>query len=58
MKMKSRAEIDANWDEFGCPVCDFCHGPVGEGYYDMAGDIVCEECISEYLRENCWRYVE
>ncbi len=37
----------------GPVICDFCGGPItpGEGYVDLDGEKMCEDCISLRRRE-------
>lgn len=35
-----------------CPICDRCGERItGEFYYDVDGDIYCEECFEDYCEE-------
>lgn len=54
-------EHDAEQEEWlnSRPVCDMCGRHIQEDhYYDADGDILCDECISEYVRDNFLRYIE
>lgn len=32
------------------PECDFCGRTVDDTYYNINGDIVCEDCLDEHFR--------
>ena len=34
--------------------CKICNRYIfeGESYYDFSGDIVCEDCLSDYVKEH------
>ena len=35
------------------PTCECCGEPIQDEYlYDFDGDLVCEECMLDYVREN------
>lgn len=35
------------------PVCDICDSPVsGDHYYNINGDVICEDCMQEYFRRE------
>ncbi len=36
------------------PKCEHCKETIQDDfYYEIDGDIVCDDCILEYLRKNC-----
>lgn len=35
------------------PICECCGNPIqDEDVYDFDGDLICEECLLDYVREN------
>ena len=35
------------------PLCDICEQPVGgDHYYCINGDVICEDCMQEYFRQD------
>lgn len=46
------AKMDAY--EAKCPVCDACgcHMTADEYVYDINGDLICEDCIISYVKDN------
>ena len=34
------------------PKCDYCGKPLDDHYYDINGDIVCEDCLWDNFRKN------
>lgn len=53
MQIENRMVVDSEWPEpkpilqCNCNGCDICEG---EDYYDVNGDIVCEDCLKKYMR--------
>lgn len=36
------------------PVCSVCGNPIWDEYYfEICGDIVCRDCVIDYLHDNC-----
>lgn len=36
------------------PVCSVCGNPIWDEYYfEIHGDIVCRDCVIDYLHDNC-----
>ena len=47
-----RRELDEAQREARCPVCDHCGEPItGEYYYDVDGELMCEECFDEWCED-------
>lgn len=41
-----------------CPKCDYCGKHItADNYYDLDGDIVCEECLDRYFKKAVEDYV-
>ncbi len=41
------------------PICECCGEPIqDEELYDFDGDLVCEECVFDYVRENYRKNIE
>ena len=41
------------------PKCDYCGEPITDDYcYDIAGDIICENCLNEHHRKPIEEYME
>lgn len=53
---------DAYWQPMYKPICHCgeCGAGIfsGNDYYDFDGDIVCEECEPDYVKEHFRRYAE
>ena len=44
-------EIEAKMDRL--PTCECCGEPIqSEDLFDFDGDLICEECMLDYVREN------
>ena len=42
-----------------CPKCDYCDSHItDEFYYDLDGDIVCEECLDRHFKRITEDYIE
>lgn len=42
-----------------CPKCDYCDEHItDEFYYDLDGDIVCEDCLDRHFKKAVEDYVE
>ena len=42
-----------------CPKCDYCNKHITEdNYYDINGDIVCEECLDSHFKRETEDYIE
>ena len=42
-----------------CPKCDYCDAPITvDTYYDLDGDIVCEECLDRHFKKFTDDYIE
>ena len=36
------------------PICDYCGQPIwGDYYFEINGDRVCDDCIIDYIHDNC-----
>ena len=48
--------VDSEWEHAGNPVhkCQICSSNIysGDDFYNFNGDIVCDSCGWEYVREN------
>lgn len=41
------------------PVCDRCGEPIQEeGYYEVEGNKICEDCWHDFSMENFWQPIE
>lgn len=42
-----------------CPKCDYCDEHItADNYYDLDGDIVCEDCLDRYFKRFTDDYIE
>ena len=55
-QIENRMVVDSQWEPLYKPFCrcEMCEAEIYEGsdYYDFDGDIVCENCEGEYVKEN------
>lgn len=35
-----------------CPRCDYCDYYIQDYYYDLNGDIICQDCMNDYFRKD------
>lgn len=58
-KIENRMVVDSEWTDHK-PVlhCDDCGSGImsEESYYDICGDIICEQCIDDYVILNFRKY--
>ena len=61
-QIENRMVVDSQWQPMYKPFCrcDVCGNDIhyGNDYYDFDGDIVCEDCERDYVREHFRRYAE
>lgn len=62
-RIENRMVVDSEWPDDTPKVlcaCDECGDEiyVGTEYFDFDGDIVCEDCASEYVRNRYRRLAE
>ena len=54
--MECLGDEQARMDEYEakCPVCDACkcHMTADEYLYEIDGDLICEDCIISYVKDN------
>ena len=54
--IENRMVVDSEWEYSGKPVhqCQICSSNIysGDDFYNFNGDIVCDSCGWEYVREN------
>lgn len=53
MKIENRMVVDSEWRaEKPILQCECCNSGIyeDESYYDVNGDIVCEDCLKDYMR--------
>lgn len=54
--------VDSEWEHAGKPVhqCQICSSNIysGDDFYNFNGDIVCDSCGWEYVRDNFRRTAE
>ena len=44
------ADMQAKVDKL--PICDCCREPIqGEDLYDFDGDLICEDCMPDYVKQ-------
>lgn len=42
-----------------CPKCDYCDEHITvETYYDLDGDIVCEDCLDRHFKKRVEDYID
>lgn len=55
-QIENRMVVDSQWQPLHRPLCrcDECGGDIYEGdyYFDFDGDAVCENCVSDYVKER------
>ena len=55
-RIENRMVVDSEWEHAGKPVnqCQICSSNIysGDDFYNFNGDIVCDSCGWEYVREN------
>lgn len=61
-RIENRMVVDEQWQPLYKPLCrcDECDGDIYEGdyYFDFDGDVVCENCESDYVKERFRRCAE
>lgn len=61
-QIENRMVADSQWQPMYKPICrcDVCDGDIYEGndFYDFDGDIVCDDCKWDYVREHFRRCAE
>lgn len=61
-QIENRTVNDACWHPVFKPVCRCgeCDGDIYEGsyFFDFDGDIVCEDCEPDYVKEHFRRYAK
>ena len=59
--IENRMNVDSEWKRHYKVVarCDQCESEVyqGEYFFDIGGDIVCENCIRDYVKQNFRRCI-
>lgn len=48
----ARHDAERAREEASLPHCDYCGEAIYDTYYDIGGDIFCEECMREHSRHN------
>lgn len=60
--IENRMVVESAWHPMAKPFCqcDFCGEDIyeGEDFYDFDGDIVCENCERDYVKEHFRRCAE
>ena len=52
-------DIGIDDDDTPLPVCDFCGRRISDPYYyEVMGDVICEDCMNEEYRRDTDDYVE
>lgn len=60
--IENRMVVDSEWKRHYKAVarCDQCESEIyqGEYFFDIGGDIVCENCIRDYVKQNFRRCID
>ena len=48
----NRLDAQRAKDEANLPHCDYCGEVIYESYYEINGEIICEECMASHFKRN------
>ena len=55
-QIENRMVVDEQWQPMYRPLCrcEECGGDIYEGdyYFDFDGDVICENCVRDYVKER------